>query len=495
MHFTEKEWVQWLSNLSKGWNPYLRTIQNLFDNEGSKLPGYAQELIKQHLQSLDTILNSIEAVVNIQRNDHLLELSTGPFDIWLQSILNKYGQDLKLKGGNLFIHQSGKAGNLYIDQKRWMFILDVLLSNAITYSNQKNPVVDISITFKEHTIALSIKDNGIGIFPEKIPHVFNPLYAEETHLSLYQPAHIRLYMALMHAKAMGGDIEVQSEKNVFTQFTWTTPLWDHLPSNSKFPHEVTNWINFIPEINYLHYPGDNPNISVQDHFIMIIGTEPKLSIWQNHLSEYKIEKANTGKLALLRAGTLQPDLLFITDSKLDDIELNALCHTLYTAEETKRIPLLVLSKTEQNYCDTWLPSKTSKEIVAKEIQKLIRFQSKQESSLKMTLQPRNVNSKESFLARFNSVVQANLDNPEFGVSIAADLLFISRSNLHKKLVEITGKQPSELIRTIRLEGAQNDIKQGHLSLTQIAEKYGFGGISQFSRAYKTHFGHKPIADK
>ncbi len=68
---------------------------------------------------------------------------------------------------------------------------------------------------------------------------------------------------------------------------------------------------------------------------------------------------------------------------------------------------------------------------------------------------------------------------------------MSRGNLHLKVKAITGKSPIELIKIIRMEKACSLLREGNLSVTEIAEQSGFQTASYFITSFKKTFGTTP----
>jgi AraC-like DNA-binding protein len=89
------------------------------------------------------------------------------------------------------------------------------------------------------------------------------------------------------------------------------------------------------------------------------------------------------------------------------------------------------------------------------------------------------------------LVETNLSDRLFGVEQLARELGMSRTNMHRKLKEITGVPPSELIRNIRLRRAAVLLIKKADSVSQISLTVGFEDHSYFTKAFKKHFGVTP----
>ena len=98
---------------------------------------------------------------------------------------------------------------------------------------------------------------------------------------------------------------------------------------------------------------------------------------------------------------------------------------------------------------------------------------------------------EEFLTHILDSIGTNACDPDFSVERLASDACMSRNNLHLKIKAITGKTPVELIRAIRMEKACDLLKEGKLSIAEIAEHTGFQTSSYFITAFKKSFGITP----
>ncbi|MEJ2506222.1 MAG: helix-turn-helix domain-containing protein, partial [Ignavibacteriaceae bacterium] len=96
-----------------------------------------------------------------------------------------------------------------------------------------------------------------------------------------------------------------------------------------------------------------------------------------------------------------------------------------------------------------------------------------------------------FLERTLTLVEKNLDKTNFGTEQLAKELFVSRTQLHRKIISITGQPPGELIRNKKLNHAAKLLIEGTLSVTQIAYEIGFSSPAQFTRAFTKQFNCVP----
>lgn len=103
-------------------------------------------------------------------------------------------------------------------------ILTELCSNAVQYSNPRRK---ITIGYRDggDTVEISIQDNGIGIPPEDMQHIFRPFYIVDApnQSRKYGRMGLGLTLALERAELLGGGIVAQSEVGKGSTFTVRLP--------------------------------------------------------------------------------------------------------------------------------------------------------------------------------------------------------------------------------------------------------------------------------
>ena len=88
-------------------------------------------------------------------------------------------------------------------------------------------------------------------------------------------------------------------------------------------------------------------------------------------------------------------------------------------------------------------------------------------------------------------VEKNLSNTELSVVSLSEAMNMSRVNLYRKLISVTGNTPSEFIRLIRLRHAEQLLMKSQLSISEISYMVGFSSQRYFSKCYKDLFGYMP----
>ncbi len=97
----------------------------------------------------------------------------------------------------------------------------------------------------------------------------------------------------------------------------------------------------------------------------------------------------------------------------------------------------------------------------------------------------------AFIAKAVEAVERNLNTPGYSVTQLSADLCMDRTGLYRKLNAMLDKSPSLFIRDIRLRNAARLIREGRLSITEIAEQSGFSSTSYMSKCFQERYGCRP----
>lgn len=115
------------------------------------------------------------------------------------------------------------------DHDRLKQVVLNLMANAIKYTEQDGTVT-VSVSKEEQRAKLIVKDTGMGIPSEDLPHVFERFYRGDKSRSRSKDGAgfgLGLSIAYWIVRNHGGEIEVKSKMNKGTTFTVWLPLADN----------------------------------------------------------------------------------------------------------------------------------------------------------------------------------------------------------------------------------------------------------------------------
>jgi DNA-binding response OmpR family regulator len=97
----------------------------------------------------------------------------------------------------------------------------------------------------------------------------------------------------------------------------------------------------------------------------------------------------------------------------------------------------------------------------------------------------------AYLARVRLAVEAGLADEGFGVAQLARAVHQDRSHLYRRVRELTGETPTELIRRLRLERAAALLAEQAGSVAEVAYATGFTSVSYFCKTFRAAYGATP----
>ncbi|MBC7777896.1 MAG: response regulator, partial [Phycisphaerae bacterium] len=225
-------------------------------------------------------------------------------------------------------------------------------------------------------------------------------------------------------------------------------------------------------------------------------------------SEYRIAEAADGEEGIQMALELIPDLV-ISDLMMPKKNGFEVVEALKSNPSTSHIPFILLtakaaieSKIQglRHGADAYLTKPFRADELVTYIENLLLSRKRLQEHFSKSVQSQTVAisavaafplQENEFLQRLIQVVEANLDNEDMDADTFARSVFISRSQLHRKINALTGTSLTEFVRNHRLDRAKDMLAQREGSISEIAWRTGFQNAKYFSTCFKERFGTTP----
>lgn len=164
---------------------------------------------------LDDLLN----VTKIQQGQ--LALNKTRFN--LSELVRDSCEYIQMGSEHKFEVKGDKEVMIFGDYRRLDQVIVNLLNNAIKYSPfSKN--VEVTVSHDEHTATVSVRDYGIGINPQKLPHLFDRYYRVDALGHQFSGLGLGLYICSEIINRHNGKIGVDSELGHGSNFWFRIPL-------------------------------------------------------------------------------------------------------------------------------------------------------------------------------------------------------------------------------------------------------------------------------
>ncbi|WP_421762971.1 helix-turn-helix domain-containing protein [Ekhidna sp.] len=106
-----------------------------------------------------------------------------------------------------------------------------------------------------------------------------------------------------------------------------------------------------------------------------------------------------------------------------------------------------------------------------------------------------LNPQNDFLQKVIAIIEENLADEHFEVPDLAQQMSMSRSNLLRKVKNLSGLSVSVFIRQVRLHHAKELLKGDSHTVSEVSYKVGFNSTSYFTKCFRETFGYTPGEEK
>ena len=458
------------------------------------------DTIDRNTQRLLTLVNQI---LDKRRLDkHQMNLSCRETNLveFSQGLVSLFTYNANLRGINIRLEMPETPVNAWIDRNKLDKAIANLLSNAFKYTPNGGEII-FRIEKQDKKVLLYVIDSGKGLGKnDDAKTLFERFYQGKNSADMHLGGSgIGLNLCRSIVRLHGGDVTARNREDGKSGacFIIELPLGkEHLKDSQINSDYVVNG-----KKQQRGAASRNSKILLVDDDIEIcryIKTE--LSDW------YRFVICNNGKEALKQLLSGDFDLV-VSDVVMPEMDGITLLRNIKGNANISHVPVIMLtSKSEISDrlegiklgADAYLAKPFSLEELHLTIDNLIdnvrRLKGKFSGALKQDDKVEKIEVKgydEELMERIMKVVNENLSDSDFNVEKMCDEVGVSRTQLHRKLKEMTGVPTSEFLRNIRLNEAARLIRERKINITQVSYMVGFANNSHFSTAFKKYFGMSP----
>lgn len=458
------------------------------------------DTIDRNAQRLLTLVNQI---LDKRRLDkHQMNLSCRETNLveFSQGLVSLFTYNANLRGIHIKLEMPETPVNAWIDRNKLDKAIANLLSNAFKYTPNGGEII-FRIEKQDKKVLLYVIDSGKGLGKnDDAKTLFERFYQGKNSADMHLGGSgIGLNLCRSIVRLHGGDVYAHNREDGKSGacFIIELPLGkEHLKNNQIYSDYVDSGVKQVRKA-----ASRNCKILLVDDDIEICRyIKSELSDW------YRFVICNNGKEALKQLLSADFDLV-VSDVVMPEMDGITLLRNIKGNANISHVPVIMLtSKSEISDrlegiklgADAYLAKPFSLEELHLTIDNLIdnvrRLKGKFTGALKQDDKVEKVEVKgydEELMERIMKVVNENLSDSDFNVEKMCDEVGVSRTQLHRKLKEMTGVPTSEFLRNIRLNEAARLIRERKINITQVSYMVGFANNSHFSTAFKKYFGMSP----
>ena len=383
-------------------------------------------------------------------------------------------------------------------------------------------------------LRIKVADTGKGISDEDKAHIFDRFFqVNGTEMQPFGGSGIGLNLVKSFADLHGGTASVEDNPGGGTVFTIDIPLKQG--DTDSVDSSVATVISTSPATQ-----GDLTQQSVAPterlRVLLVDDSDDFREFMTEILSEnYIVEQAVNGKEGWdkLQEGDL-PDII-LSDVMMPVMDGNDFCRLVKETPRTANIPFVMLTarlatehKKEgfENGADEYITKPFDIDLLNLRIRNLVKWARKgagkeeEPQAAAHQLAHPDVISEDAnaegateqggdeagepavteyvmtendkrFINDIDIYIRDNMGDPDTTVESMSSHLCISRVQLYKRMVSLTGTTPSEYLRAKRIHRAEELLCTGEFTVSEIAYKVGFNNPRYFSKYFQDEYGVTP----
>lgn len=337
-------------------NSLLILSKDLSENRNNNLTMDQVECAEIIYNSGHDLLNLINEVLDLSK------IEAGKMNVNLEKVYLKeladstyrnFKHQAEIKKLNFRIEtDEALPESIFTDRQRLDQILKNLMSNAIKFTDKGGVIFSINAK-PDNTIAITVKDTGIGIPEDKQQSIFEAFQQADGGTSRkYGGTGLGLSISRELVKLLGAELKLESTLGEGSTFTLILPVdfeqqqeTEERPTTGKTKKTASS-----QSIDTVAMPDDRYQITEGDSTVLIIEddlTFAKILLRQSHQKGFKGIVAATGEAGLLLAEEYRPQAI-IMDMNLPGINGDKVLEELKNDPLLKNIPIHIISGDERS---------------------------------------------------------------------------------------------------------------------------------------------------
>ncbi|HOS83845.1 MAG TPA: two-component regulator propeller domain-containing protein [Bacteroidales bacterium] len=468
-------------------------------------------IMQRNANQLLQLVNELLDFKKIEAGAMPLELTDTNISVCVEQVVSDFTNQAKHKNIQLVYSCSAPYVYAKAEVRSIQKAVYNLLSNAFKFTPEHGTIevhiANTTIKKAQRTrfhktketefITISIHDSGAGIPETIIDKIFERFY-EGKNTSGSESSGIGLSIVKAIIEQHGGFVLCRNNKGA--EFIIHIPL-----SNST--HNIDN-----QKIQDNQDIIETKPISIEKikkskniHSVLLVEDNDELrnylqSFLSNHLTVYT---AANGTQGFEQAIEYSPDII-LSDIMMPDMDGYELCKKIKESLETSHIPIILLTAKDleehilQGYtqgADDYIVKPCNEDVLLLKIQNIL--QTRRQLQARFTVESKDLeditsNSVDNtFLRNFMTHIHEHYSESELSVEDIGDTIGISRSNMYRKCVALTGKTPVDILQEVRIQNSIHLLKQTDLTISEIAYKVGYNDPRYFSNRFKKMTGVSP----
>ncbi|MDR0393814.1 MAG: response regulator [Tannerella sp.] len=450
-------------------------------------------IMSKNTTDLLELVNQLLDFRKVDSHKFRLNRSNGSLSCFLEETCSRFKPVANRQNKSMTLQMPPVDVPFFFDKGVFNKIISNLLSNALRYSESR---IEIELATDSRTIYIKVRNDGDLIAPELREAVFAPFYQIHKHSNAPSSSGIGLSLARSLTELHEGKLYYYPRQSL-NEFVV------ELPRNTSSPEPVADE---IPEDNYILEESSGGNekqnpkvvLLVEDHIEMLHFIADRLK------KQFAVEKATNGIEAIRLLKEKNADIV-LTDIMMPEMDGFELCKNIKENPDYSHIPVvLITAKNDlqskihglEMGADAYVEKPFSMNHLIMQLTTILnnRRREKEAFMRKPFLSVQNIGmnkADEEFIQKIITIIEENITDSDFSVEKLAENVYMSRSNLHRKIKALTELTSIDFIRLIRLKKAAELIQSGRYRTGEICYLVGINSSSYFIKLFQKQFGMTP----
>ncbi len=491
--------------------------------------GQAGEKVALMHKQTRKLLDLVNQLLDFRRAEggHVpLRVSHGDVVGFLTEIFLIFKLKAEEKGIAYTLDAPAEAVPLYFDRNKLEIVLTNLLANAFKYTEAGGrvrlavaavgdpaaPALRRRDKLLANYLEIKVIDEGIGMAPDDLHRIFDPYFRVASARNQPVPGTgIGLALVKQALERHAGELAVTSALGTGTTFTLRLPFGRAHLALSEIEAAVPDDV-LAPAPPLVPPPtppsaAEAPPLAPATPALLLIvedNDEVRHYLHQLFAPDFEVALAADGVEGWEKALALLPDLV-ISDVMMPRRDGLELCRQIKQHPKTGHIPVMLLTARTaamhelaglETGADDYGGKPFNPQVLHAKALALLsnRGKLREYYQRQLLLEPTQVvipDAEKQLLERAMRIVEANLDNPDFGVPVLVREMGMSQSVFYRRIKGITGQSVAEFIRDVRLKRAAQLLATSELRISEIASQVGFEDSKHFREAFRKIYSLSP----
>jgi len=436
-------------------------------------------LMERNSKKLMSLVAELLDASKLGRGSFQLHYTNGSVDNFIENTIDTFTSEAKSKDIQITHTKNNVEKHYSFPSNALEKILSNLIGNAVKYCPPKAEI-QVASQIEQGRLNIRVSDTGPGIPKNEQKKIFH-----------------RFFRGNQTSDVNGTGIGLSLVKELVDLAQGTI----HLESNSS----GTTFMVSLP----VQEAANVMDSTIQNEgapLLLLVEDDADTAAFSIAVlkENFQIIHAKNGQQALDLIRENLPDIV-LSDVMMPEKDGIELLSAIRSEELTNHLPVVLFSAKAslesrleglQHGADAYISKPFSPEELKLTIKNLFTTVQRNREAYKEAIHSEKifeerVKSQNTYVNKVIGCIVNNIDNQDYSVNELSDNMSVSRSQLHRKLVALTGFSTTNFISMIRLEKAKDLLLNNEGNITEIAYKCGFNSQSYFTKSFTEYFGKSP----